>query len=125
MFKLFYEGGPLFMGILTSLLFIVLAIGIYNLILISKKDYKDISETRKKLKYIKSLGLFALVAGFLGQLTGLYQALGMIEEAGDISPGLLAGGLKISMITPLYGMLILLVSYALWLILDLMASRSQ
>jgi len=112
------------MGILTTVLFVILAIGIYNLILISKKDYKDLMETRKKLKYIKSLGLFAFVAGFMGQLLGMYQALNLIEKAGSISPGILAGGLKVSMITPLYGMLIFLISYALWLVLDFFASRS-
>ena len=126
MFRLFYEGGPLFMGILTTVLFLMLAIAIVNLILIIRKDYKDLAETIRRLKYIKSLGLFAFVAGCMGQLLGLYQGLGVIEEAGgSISPGLLAGGLKISLITPLYGMLIFLVSYALWLILDFMVSRSQ
>ncbi len=113
------------MGILTTVFFLILAIAIVNLILIIKKDYKDLAETRRRLKYIKSLGLFAFVVGFMGQLIGLYLALGKIEEVGSISPGLMAGGLKISMITPLYGMLILLVSYALWLILDFMVSRSQ
>ncbi len=114
------------MGILTTILFLMLAIAIVNLIIIIRKDYKDLAETRRRLKYIKSLGLFAFVAGCMGQLLGLYQGLGVIEEAGgSISPGLLAGGLKISLITPLYGMLIFLVSYALWLILDFMVSRSQ
>jgi len=54
MFDLFYKGGPLFMGILTILLFIILAIAIYNLVIILRRDFKDINETRKKLKYIKS-----------------------------------------------------------------------
>jgi len=125
MFKLFYEGGTLFMGFLTLILFLILAIAIFNIILISKKDYKDISETRKKLSYIKSLGLFALVSGFMGQLVGMYQALGIIEQVAEISSSLLAGGLKVSMIAPLYGMLIFLISYGLWLVLDFIASRKR
>lgn len=125
MFKLFYEGGAFFMGILTILLFFVLAIAIFNFILINRLDYKDISETRKKLGYIKSIGRFALVTGFLGQLIGLVYAMDKIQEVGAISPSLLAGGLKVSMIAPIYGMLIFLISYALWLIMDFVTSRKR
>jgi len=113
------------MGILTILLFIILAIAIYNLVIILRRDFKDINETRKKLKYIKSLGLFAFITGILGQLLGLFNALGAIEQAMDISPAIIAGGLKISMITPIYGILILLFSYIFWFILDYIASRRE
>ena len=123
MFELFYKGGPLFMGILTILFFIILAIAIYNLIIILRGDFKDINETRKKLKYLKSIGLFAFISGILGQLIGLFSALSAIEQAMDISPAILAGGLKISMIPPIYGILILLISYIFWIILDYIASR--
>lgn len=111
------------MGILTILFFIILAIAIYNLIIILRGDFKDINETRKKLKYLKSIGLFAFISGILGQLIGLFSALSAIEQAMDISPAILAGGLKISMIPPIYGILILLISYIFWIILDYIASR--
>ncbi|MDT8402590.1 MAG: MotA/TolQ/ExbB proton channel family protein [Bacteroidales bacterium] len=125
MFELFYIGGPLFMGILTFLFFIILAIAVYHLVIILKNDFKDINESRKKLKYIKSLGLFAFVTGIMGQLLGLYNAFGAIEKAMDISPALLAGGLKVSMITPIYGALIFVISYLLWIILDYVASNKK
>jgi biopolymer transport protein ExbB/TolQ len=125
MFKLFYQGGPLFMGILTLLLTAIVAIAVYYYVLISRKDYKDISETRQKLKYLKSLGTFSLVVGFLGQMIGLYDAFEIIEQVTEISPSLLAGGLKVSMITSLYGILIFLVSYLLWFIADNYASRQE
>lgn len=111
------------MGILTIIFFIILAIAIYNLVIILRGDFKNINETRNKLKYLKSLGLFAFITGILGQLLGLFNALGAIEQAMDISPAVIAGGLKISMITPIYGILILLFSYIFWIILDNIASR--
>ncbi|MFO7754633.1 MAG: MotA/TolQ/ExbB proton channel family protein [Bacteroidales bacterium] len=123
MFKLFNMGGPVFMGILTLIFFVMLAIAAFNFLLILKNDFKDIEETRKKLSYLKSLGLFAFIAGILGQSIGLYEAFTVIEKVTDISPALMAGGLKVSMITPIYGMLILLLSYLFWFILDFMASR--
>lgn len=122
MFELFYTGGPLFMGILTILFFIILAIAAYHSVIILKNDFKDINESRKKLKYIKSLGLFAFVTGIMGQLIGLYNAFMAIENAMEISPAILAGGLKVSLITPIYGALILLISYLIWIILDYIAS---
>jgi flagellar motor component MotA len=125
MFELFYTGGPLFMGILTILFFIILAIAVYHLVIILKNDFKDINESRKKLKYIKSLGLFAFVTGIMGQLLGLYNAFGAIEMAMDISPAILAGGLKVSMITTIYGALIFVISYLLWIILDYSASTKK
>ncbi|MEE4213707.1 MAG: MotA/TolQ/ExbB proton channel family protein [Bacteroidales bacterium] len=125
MFELFYTGGPLFMGILTILFFIILAIAVYHLVIILKNDFKDITESRKKLKYIKSLGLFAFVTGIMGQLMGLYNAFGAVEQAMDISPAILAGGLKVSLITPIYGALIFVISYLLWIILDYVASNKK
>jgi hypothetical protein len=118
-------GGPLFMGFLTGILAIILLIAIFNLILILKKDYKDIIQTRKRLKYIKSLGLFGLVSGILGQMIGLYAAFNAIEKAVDVSPAIMAGGLKVSMITPMYGMIIFLISYLLWLAIDFIASKNE
>lgn len=111
------------MGILTILLFIILAMAIFNVVTILRKDYKNIDETRRKLKYIRAIGLFAFVAGILGQSIGIYHALTAIEKAADISPAIMAGGLKVSMVTTIYGMLIFLVSYILWIILDYLASR--
>jgi hypothetical protein len=125
MFNLFKMGGPLFMGILTVVLFIILALAVFYLIIILKKDFKDLDETRKRLKYIKSLGLFGLVTGILGQLIGLYGAFGAIEKAKDISPSIMAGGLKVSMITPMYGMIIFLISYLLWMAVDFIASKNS
>ncbi len=114
MFNLFYEGGPLFMGILTILLFVVVIVSIYFLYVIVRKEYKDLDMTLKRLKLIKATGTFALVTGILGQLIGLYMAFSVIQKAGSVSSELLAGGLRISMITTLYGMIIFLISYLLW-----------
>ena len=123
MFNLFYQGGPLFMGILTILLFIVIVLSVYFFFLISKKEYKSLDLTIKKLKFIKTTGIFALVTGILGQLIGLYSAFTYIEAAREISPAILTGGLRISMITTIYGMIIFLISYLLWAALYYSATR--
>ena len=67
---------------------------------------------------LKEFGLLGLSVGVLGQLIGLYQAFSVLEgfeeamgeAAGE---GLIAGGLKVSLTTTLYGLVIYIVSLAL------------
>ncbi len=117
--KLFLMGGPLFMGILTILLVIMLAVAIYFLISIGSGEANGNESFRHRLSYLKSIGLFTMITGILGQLIGLMAAFKAIERAMDISPAMLAGGLKVSMITTLYGILIYMLSILLWFLLDL------
>jgi biopolymer transport protein ExbB/TolQ len=60
------------------------------------------------------LGSFAFLIGMLGQILGLMQALRVIPEIKDISPALLAGGFRVSLLAPVYGFVLLLVSYIIW-----------
>lgn len=87
----FYMGGPLFMGMLT-LIFIALIVAA-----VLKKGVKEI-------------GLLALAMGFLGQLIGLMGAFEGIEAMGGVSQSMLAGGLKVSSITSIYGLFIYIIS---------------
>ncbi len=93
MMDLFYQGGPLFMSILTFLLLGVLW-------------------TAWKGGPLKELGLLALAIGILGQLIGIYDAFSVFETT-EISSALLAGGLKVSLTTTLYGLLIYILSLVL------------
>ncbi len=104
MFNLFYMGGPLFMSILTLILIavIILFIGAW------------LRKTTGEL--IKEAGLLGLVIGILGQLIGLFSAFQGIETMGNVSPAMLAGGLKVSMITTVYGMLIYIIALILWFV---------
>jgi hypothetical protein len=117
--ELFYMGGPLFMGILTVLLVILLAVTVYYVLLIGSGKAAGKVNFPHRLGYIKGIGLFIFITGILGQLVGLVEAFKIIEEVGDISPSIMAGGLKVSMITTLYGMLIYLISILIWFVLDL------
>ena len=91
MLDFFYQGGTLFMSILTLLLLCVVI-----------SFWKFPSWTRE-------VGLLALTIGILGQVLGLYSAFKGIEEVGQVSQQMMAGGLKVSSITTIYG----LISYIL------------
>lgn len=117
--NLFHMGGPLFMGILTILLLILLAATVFFAIQIFSGKAQQSESFGHRLTYLKAMGLFTMITGILGQLTGLLMAFGAIERAGDISPQIVYGGLKISFYTTVYGILIYLLSILLWFILDL------
>ena len=54
------------------------------------------------------LSLFIAIApmlGFLGTVVGMIQAFDAIEAAGDISPTLVAGGIKVALLTTAAGLL--------------------
>ncbi len=123
--ELFYTGGPLFMGILTTLLVILLTITVYFIVVMVSGKSTTRKNFRHQLTYLKSLGLFTLITGILGQLIGLMMAFTAIQEAMDISPAILAGGLKVSMITTLYGISIYMVSILIWFLLDLWFQRIE
>ena len=101
MFDIFSQGGPLFMGILTLILLSLVAV--FVLSLIKKRDEKQLLQS---IQWLKSLGTLGLVVGILGQLIGLFSAFSVIETSQGISPTMLVSGLKISMITTLYGLII-------------------
>lgn len=98
MLDLFYEGGSLFMTILTILLLGVIVC------------------FWKFPEWIKKVGLLALSFGILGQIIGLYGAFKGIEQMGQVSQEMMAGGLKVSSITTIYGLLIYIISLILRLI---------
>lgn len=95
------------MGILSLILVAV--------IVLTVRYVKGATKSESSLDLIKSIGLFAMIFGILGQLIGLFDAFKFIEQAGQISPAMLAGGFKVSMITTLYGLIIYVISYLIWL----------
>lgn len=108
MIDLFQMGGPLFMGILT--------LQFLGVLFATFKYASSSEKTESDRDLIKSIGLLAMVTGVFGQLIGLFDAFKAIEMMGSVSPAILMGGLKVSMISTLYGVLIFLISYIIWLV---------
>jgi biopolymer transport protein ExbB/TolQ len=113
MMNLFYMGGPLFMGILTLVFIAMVSVAFVNGLPVLKGNVSE--DSPRKIAYVKSVGLFALIFGILGQLIGLFSAFEAIELGQvSVSPSLLAAGFKVSMITTVYGLIIYVVSLLLW-----------
>ena len=111
-----YGGIFLWVQILVILLMLVMAI-------IKFKQYYGNSNLaslpfHKSHHAILFLGIFNLVWGMFTQVLGFVQALNAIIAAADVSPALIMEGLKNSFVSPLIGLVSILIGALLWAILQ-------
>ena len=64
----------------------------------------------KAPRWVKEIGIGALVFAIFWNLIGIYQACGAIQMAGDVAPGVICGGLRAAMISLLYGLIVYFIS---------------
>ncbi|MGY8976662.1 MAG: MotA/TolQ/ExbB proton channel family protein [Cytophagales bacterium] len=100
LFNRFLEGGALFM----SLILICLLLSIYFMV----KSFLTLNtnkETSKRmLKHIGDSGTLGLALGVLGAFIGLITAFDVIEATGGAAPSIIAGGLKVAILSPIFGL---------------------
>jgi len=85
-----------------------------NLALLYRLAVKNTGDSKRMREMILFLGSLAFLWGILGQVTGMIEALACIEAIGDISPALIAGGFKISLLAPVYGFVLFILSFVSW-----------
>jgi len=96
------EGGPLFMY--TTLLILI------AIIVLLVRAFMKPENNEKIITMVKHLSLFVLVWGFLGQMIGLIGAFDAIQIQGNVAPAVLAGGIKVAILSPLFGMVVFLIA---------------
>jgi len=69
----------------------------------------QMAQLEKGLSWISLFIGIAPMLGFLGTVIGLIQAFDAIEVAGDISPNLVAGGMKVALITTVGGLVVAII----------------
>jgi len=63
-------------------------------------------------KNVSWLALFIAVApmfGFMGTVIGMIEAFDKIEAAGDMQPSLVAGGIKVALLTTVFGLIVAII----------------
>ena len=78
---------------------------------------------KKGLIGIIFFGSLAPLIGIIWQMIGMMQAFTAIQQAGDISPAMVLGGLKVSMYAPVFGLIVLFFSAILWYALKMLIER--
>lgn len=125
---LFIRGGSFFMWVLTLLLIITTVWIIYHFILSFTSNQTNKVNLLRKLGYGKSIGLFGLMIGLLGQMFG-FSSMFLILEDGmaksiDYAPSAIFKGLEATTIVPAYGILIYLFSLLLFFVVSLLIEKN-
>lgn len=63
----------------------------------------------KNLSWITLFIAIAPSLGFLGTVIGMVKAFDTIEQVGDISPTVVAGGMKVALITTIFGLIVAMI----------------
>ena len=100
----FIDGGPVFTVPIFILLLVVIGLFIWGFL---KKENQE-----KAVSLLNHIGWFAVAWGFMGRTFGLIMAFDMVEAAGELTPHLLAAGLKMALVDPLFGIFVFIVARA-------------
>ena len=100
LFNRFLEGGALFM----SLILICLLTSIFFTVKSLMNLKKNVEISKKMIKHINDCGSLGLGLGVMGSFIGLITAFDAIEATGGAEPSILAGGLKVALLSTLFGL---------------------
>ena len=100
LFNRFLEGGALFM----SLILICLLLSIFFTVKSVFNIKTNIEVSKKMLKLISVSGSLGLALGVMGAFIGLITAFDVLEASGGAEPSIIAGGLKVALLSPLFGL---------------------
>ena len=65
----------------------------------------EMGRLEKNISWIALFIALSPMLGFLGTIVGMVDAFDAIEAAGDIQPSLVAGGIKVALLTTLFGLI--------------------
>jgi len=103
------DGGPVFTYVILVSLIVIIVL--FILALVQKKG------NSKATDLIKQISWFAVAWGFLGRTFGLIKAFDMVAAQGELTPRLLADGLKMALVDPLFGIMVFVVARILIIVL--------
>jgi biopolymer transport protein ExbB len=69
----------------------------------------EMGKLEKGMVWISLFISLAPMLGFMGTVIGMIGAFDAIEAAGDISPSLVAGGIKVALLTTVFGLVVAII----------------
>lgn len=69
----------------------------------------EMGRLEKGVSWISLFIALAPMLGFMGTVIGMIGAFDAIEAAGDISPSLVAGGIKVALLTTVFGLIVAII----------------
>ncbi len=115
MLTLFREGGVMMYPLLILALTVVV-LTVRGWMRVGRADAPDaVLETG--VDAVVFWGAWSVVLGLLGTIVGIYFAAGAIATAPAISPQVIWGGIRVALITLIFGLLVFAVSAVAWFVL--------
>jgi len=74
------------------------------------KGLMEKGENKKTISLLTSVGWFAIAVGFLGQTFGLIVAFDSVGASGELTPRVVAEGLKMTILSSLFGVISFLIA---------------
>ena len=69
----------------------------------------QMGQLEKNVSWISLFIALAPMLGFMGTVIGMIQAFDKIEAAGDMQPSLVAGGIKVALLTTVFGLIVAII----------------
>mgnify|MGYP003663012489 FL=1 len=69
----------------------------------------QMGQLEKNVSWISLFIALAPMLGFMGTVIGMIQAFDKIEAAGDMNPSLVAGGIKVALLTTVFGLVVAII----------------
>ena len=98
------------------LVLVIAGLGVVNAVALIRRKSAAPSR-RNSIDAILFWGSVAALIGFLGQWLGIMKIISVIVEHGVVSPNMVVLGLSESLLTPVAGMFVFVVSAFLWFFL--------
>jgi len=103
----------------TILVLLVIVLGLFIKALIEKNNYN------KTISLLSSIGWFVVAWGFLGRTFGLIVAFDNVSAYGELTVDLLAAGLKMALLNPLFALMVFLIARAEIIILIIFNKKTE
>jgi biopolymer transport protein ExbB len=69
----------------------------------------QMGQLEKNVSWISLFIALAPMLGFMGTVIGMIQAFDKIQAAGDMNPSLVAGGIKVALLTTVFGLVVAII----------------
>ena len=108
--ELYVSGGVNFMNPISVMLLIILLITA----VVGYRYFRKNEISHRLVDSVRQVGMLALAWGVFSTVLGFFQALDVLSELKDPLPFyVIMGGIKVALITSLYGMIVFLIAFAL------------
>ena len=97
MLHLFKDGGLLFTLPITLLFLLIIVMFILA--------FNKRNENKKMISLIASIAWFTIAWAYLGRTIGMIQSFDAIAAVGEITPKIVAPGIKMIIVSPLFGLI--------------------